>query len=72
MGCLLESGVAEQLASCRSELESQIRSLILATDINRQQEFLLQFRVTFSKDFYRVQKIKFFLCRNNWTKIPLI
>lgn len=45
VGCLLESGVAEQLLPYRSELEQQIRDLILATDINRQQEFLFKFRV---------------------------
>lgn len=45
VGCLLESGLAEQLTPCRGELENQIRSLILATDINRQQEFLLRFKV---------------------------
>ncbi|KAF2901887.1 hypothetical protein ILUMI_04298 [Ignelater luminosus] len=44
VGCLLESGVAEQLTPYRSELENQIRSLILATDINRQQEFLIRFK----------------------------
>ncbi|XP_044732480.1 calcium/calmodulin-dependent 3',5'-cyclic nucleotide phosphodiesterase 1C-like isoform X3 [Chrysoperla carnea] len=40
VGCLLESGVAEQLTPWRDALENQIRSLILATDITRQQEFL--------------------------------
>uniref|UniRef100_A0A1Y1MET1 PDEase domain-containing protein n=2 Tax=Photinus pyralis TaxID=7054 RepID=A0A1Y1MET1_PHOPY len=45
VGCLLESGVAQQLTPCRNELENQIRSLILATDINRQQEFLIKFKV---------------------------
>ncbi|XP_066148463.1 uncharacterized protein [Euwallacea fornicatus] len=44
IGCLLESGVAEQLLPYRSELEHQIRELILATDINRQQEFLRKFK----------------------------
>ncbi|XP_050312092.1 cAMP-specific 3',5'-cyclic phosphodiesterase 4A-like isoform X2 [Anthonomus grandis grandis] len=44
VGCLLESGVAEQLLPHRSDLEQQIRDLILATDINRQQEFLTKFR----------------------------
>ncbi|XP_031349176.1 uncharacterized protein LOC116175186 isoform X3 [Photinus pyralis] len=44
VGCLLESGVAQQLTPCRNELENQIRSLILATDINRQQEFLIKFK----------------------------
>ncbi|VEN39754.1 unnamed protein product [Callosobruchus maculatus] len=44
IGCLLESGVAEQLQPVRGELEKQIRDLILATDINRQPEFLSRFR----------------------------
>lgn len=45
IGCLLESNVAEQLGACRLELEQQISSLILATDITRQQEFLSRFKV---------------------------
>ncbi|XP_023713018.1 uncharacterized protein LOC111867414 isoform X3 [Cryptotermes secundus] len=44
IGCLLESNVAEQLGACRFELEQQISSLILATDITRQQEFLSRFK----------------------------
>jgi len=44
IGCLLESNVAEQLGACRLELEQQISSLILATDITRQQEFLSRFK----------------------------
>ncbi|KAK4877399.1 hypothetical protein RN001_009905 [Aquatica leii] len=44
IGCLLESGLAQQLTPYRNELETQIRSLILATDINRQQEFLVKFK----------------------------
>ena len=43
--CLLESNVAEQLGACRLELEQQISSLILATDIIRQHVFLSQFKV---------------------------
>lgn len=46
VGCLLESGVAEQLLPYKNELENQIRDLILATDINRQQEFLTKFKVS--------------------------
>jgi hypothetical protein len=46
IGCLLESNVTEQLGACRLELEQQISSLILATDITRQQEFLSRFKVT--------------------------
>jgi 3''5''-cyclic nucleotide phosphodiesterase. len=45
IGCLLESNVAEQLGAYRLELEQQISSLILATDITRQQEFLSRFKV---------------------------
>ncbi|CRL03156.1 CLUMA_CG016520, isoform A [Clunio marinus] len=44
IGCLLESGVAEQIADIRPELEKQISSLILATDITRQQEFIGTFK----------------------------
>ncbi|XP_049864223.1 uncharacterized protein LOC126365762 isoform X6 [Schistocerca gregaria] len=44
IGCLLESNVAEQLGDARPELERQISSLILATDITRQQEFLTRFK----------------------------
>ncbi|XP_023029993.2 uncharacterized protein isoform X2 [Leptinotarsa decemlineata] len=44
IGCLLESGMAEQLRPYRTDLEQQIRDLILATDINRQQEFLTKFK----------------------------
>ncbi|XP_026473989.1 uncharacterized protein LOC113377781 [Ctenocephalides felis] len=44
IGCLLESGVAEQVQQYRPELEQQISSLILATDITRQQEFIQRFK----------------------------
>lgn len=44
IGCLLESGVAEQIQNIRPELEQQISSLILATDITRQQEFIGKFK----------------------------
>lgn len=44
IGCLLESGVAEQIVEIRPELEKQISSLILATDITRQQEFIGTFK----------------------------
>ncbi|XP_025422331.1 high affinity cAMP-specific 3',5'-cyclic phosphodiesterase 7A-like isoform X3 [Sipha flava] len=43
VGCLLESHVAEKLSPIRQDLESQISSLILATDITRQPEFLKKF-----------------------------
>lgn len=53
IGCLLESGLADQLTSVRSDLEQQIRDLILATDINRQNEFLTKFKVSsFDLDLY--------------------
>lgn len=44
VGCLLESGVAEQIQDVRPEMEKQISSLILATDITRQNEFLSKIR----------------------------
>ncbi|KAK0161144.1 hypothetical protein PV327_009652 [Microctonus hyperodae] len=45
IGCLLESGVYEQLSpDLRPELQRYISSLILATDITRQQEFLTRFK----------------------------
>lgn len=44
IGCLLESGVAEQIEQYRPEMEKQISSLILATDITRQQEFIGKFK----------------------------
>lgn len=44
IGCLLESGIAEQIHEIRPELEKQISSLILATDITRQTEFIFTFR----------------------------
>jgi cAMP-specific phosphodiesterase 4 len=44
IGCLLESGVAYDIQPIRPELEKQISSLILATDITRQQEFIGKFR----------------------------
>lgn len=44
IGCLLESGVAEQIQDIRPELEKQISSLILATDITRQKEFIETFK----------------------------
>ncbi|XP_061508413.1 uncharacterized protein LOC1276218 isoform X2 [Anopheles gambiae] len=50
IGCLLESGVAEQVQDIRPELERQISSLILATDITRQQEFIGRFRDYLSRD----------------------
>ncbi|XP_043278403.1 uncharacterized protein [Venturia canescens] len=47
IGCLLESGVSEQLPpQIRPELERHISSLILATDITRQQEFLTRFKAS--------------------------
>lgn len=44
IGCLLESGVAEQIEEFRHDMEQQISSLILATDITRQQEFIEKFK----------------------------
>ncbi|KAL0128178.1 hypothetical protein PUN28_003438 [Cardiocondyla obscurior] len=43
--CLLDSGVSAQLpANVRPDLQRHISSLILATDITRQQEFLIRLR----------------------------
>lgn len=50
LGCLLESGVADQVVAHRPDLEAQIRELILATDINRQQEFITKFRNHLDED----------------------
>ncbi|XP_033209882.1 uncharacterized protein LOC117167690 isoform X2 [Belonocnema kinseyi] len=51
MGCLLESGVLEQLPDeIRPELQQHISSLILATDITRQQEFLTRFKKYLDED----------------------
>ncbi|XP_065331966.1 uncharacterized protein LOC135934275 isoform X3 [Cloeon dipterum] len=44
IGCLLESCVAQQMGPNSAALEQQISSLILATDITRQQEFLTRFK----------------------------
>ncbi|CAK1588034.1 unnamed protein product [Parnassius mnemosyne] len=44
VSCLIESGVLDQLQDVRAKLEHQISSLILATDITRQQEYLSQFK----------------------------
>lgn len=56
VGCLLESGVAEQIHSVRPQLEKQISSLILATDITRQQEFLGKFREYLSENTLDMRK----------------
>nr|XP_037273065.1 LOW QUALITY PROTEIN: uncharacterized protein LOC119164969 [Rhipicephalus microplus] len=45
VSCLRQSGIFDHLAtSVWDEIEEQIRSLILATDITRQQEFLSRFK----------------------------
>ncbi|XP_053624814.1 uncharacterized protein LOC128683331 isoform X2 [Plodia interpunctella] len=44
VSCLMESGLLDQIGHLRSKLEHQISSLILATDITRQQEYLNQFK----------------------------
>lgn len=56
VGCLLESGVAEQIQNIRPQLEKQISSLILATDITRQQEFLTKFRDYLAKHTLDMQR----------------
>lgn len=46
MACLMESGMMDGLERASAqELQRQIQSLILATDIARQQEFLTAFQV---------------------------
>ncbi len=46
MACLMESGMMDSLERTSAhELQRQIQSLILATDIARQQEFLSAFQV---------------------------
>ena len=46
VGCVADSGMLSHLEAGRfSELMAQIRSLILATDIARQSEFIAQFQV---------------------------
>ncbi|KAL0852418.1 hypothetical protein ABMA28_000606, partial [Loxostege sticticalis] len=44
VSCLIESGILEQVRDIQAKLERQISSLILATDITRQQEYLSQFK----------------------------
>lgn len=56
IGCLLESHVAEKLSPIRQDLESQISSLILATDITRQPEFLKKFNVSLTLKWVYVCK----------------
>ncbi|KAG0728422.1 cAMP-specific 3',5'-cyclic phosphodiesterase 7B [Chionoecetes opilio] len=52
MGCLWESGLLDTWASDDvASLQDMLRSLILATDITRQQEFLARFRIC--DEFYR-------------------
>uniref|UniRef100_A0A0C9PSV9 Phosphodiesterase n=3 Tax=Fopius arisanus TaxID=64838 RepID=A0A0C9PSV9_9HYME len=65
IACLLESGVSEQLSpEIRPELQRYISSLILATDITRQQEFLTRFRTyldTSTLDMERAEDRHFIL-----------
>lgn len=51
VSCLIESGLLDQMQESRAQLENQISSLILATDITRQQEYLSQFKVSRSVFF---------------------
>ncbi|KAM3968513.1 uncharacterized protein ACR2FA_011160 isoform 2-T2 [Aphomia sociella] len=44
ISCLIESGLLDPMRDVQSKLENQISSLILATDITRQQEYLSQFK----------------------------
>jgi len=46
MGCLNESGVCDVLGREKvAQVEEQIKSLVLATDITRQQEILTRLKV---------------------------
>lgn len=45
VGCVIESGIATHLGDLWPTLKDQIGSLILATDITRQNEFVLKFKV---------------------------
>ena len=57
---MADSGMLSHLEAGRfSELMSQIRSLILATDIARQGEFIGQFQVSWTVDIPQ-----------NWTPLP--
>ncbi|XP_066590278.1 uncharacterized protein [Prorops nasuta] len=57
IGCLLESGVSDQLPpEIRPELQQRISSLILATDITRQQEFLTRFKDYLDSDSLDMQQ----------------
>lgn len=48
MGCLMESGISTVLGpELVQEVEDQIKSLVLATDITRQKEFLDRLTVRF-------------------------
>lgn len=67
VGCLLESNLADQLKDCRKEMEEQIASLILATDITRQQEFLTKFKVVNGSRFTAVIFLTFLLKHFLWT-----
>ena len=60
MGCLWESGLLEGWSPGDvANLQEQIRSLILATDITRQQEFLTKFKVsTRNLRFFMIRTIK--------------
>ena len=50
MGCLWESGLLDSWAADDvASLQDMLRSLILATDITRQQEFLTRFKVSVGK-----------------------
>lgn len=48
IGCVIESGIAAQMGDYWPTLKDQIGSLILATDITRQNEFVNKFKVNFS------------------------
>ncbi|KAG6449166.1 hypothetical protein O3G_MSEX005893 [Manduca sexta] len=52
LAALYHSGILDEMPEERSKLEQQISSLILATDITRQQEYLSRFKVV---DIYNIE-----------------
>jgi hypothetical protein len=65
MGCLHESGMSAVLGpDLVQEVEWQIRSLVLATDITRQREFLEKLKVRQDGQFYTIS-VPFVLCKHH-------
>lgn len=62
MGCLMESGISTVLGpELVQQVEDQIKSLVLATDITRQKEFLDRLTVRDSFFFFSIDKFSNFL-----------